>query len=105
MTTLLQIGERLREIRKEKGLYKIALAERSGVNRNTLHSLESGTGNVELNTLLGVCDELGLDILLVPKSVSDKQLLSDPTHVASQNMNRSFITRAINERASRSKNK
>lgn len=70
MTTLLQIGEQLRAARKKQKLYKTQLAESSGVHRNTISNLESGAGNVELNTLIALCDQMGLDIQLVPKEVS-----------------------------------
>lgn len=70
MTTLAQLGEQLATERKRRKLFKTDLSRRSGVNRNTLHNMEAGTGNVELNTLIAVCNELGLDIVLVPNQVS-----------------------------------
>src|SRR5690349_19543988 len=96
MTTLLQIGEQLREARKQRGLYKNALAEKAGINRNTLHNLESGMGNVELNTLLAVCEELGLDIYFGPKQVSQKMGLRNSE---SSKPTTSFINQAIDARA------
>jgi len=60
----------LRAQREIKRLFKTALATASGVHRNTLSQLESRAGNVELNTLVALCDQLGLDICLVPKEVS-----------------------------------
>jgi transcriptional regulator with XRE-family HTH domain len=70
MTTLLDIGQKLRVERERQSLFKTKLAELSGIHRNTLSELEAGTGNVELNTLIAICDKLGLDIQLVPKEVS-----------------------------------
>lgn len=67
MTTLQEIGAQLREERLRRKLYKVKLAEASGVHRNTVSDLESGSGNVELNTLIALCDQLGLDIHLVAK--------------------------------------
>lgn len=72
MTTLQQLGEKIADSRKKHGLSKVAVAEKSRINRNTIHNLETGTGNVELNTLIAVCDALDLDIALVPKQVSDR---------------------------------
>lgn len=99
MTTLLHIGQRLRDVRLATGQFKKTLAESSGINRNTLHNLESGTGNVELNTLLAVCDTLGLDILLVPRAVADKQRSLASSTIATPAG--SFITRSIAARASK----
>jgi transcriptional regulator with XRE-family HTH domain len=71
MTTLLDIGNTLRAERKRQKMFKTKLAEVSGVHRNTLSNLEAGAGNVELNTLIAICEQLGLDIRLIPKEVSD----------------------------------
>jgi transcriptional regulator with XRE-family HTH domain len=72
MTTLLQLGQTLRAERQRRKLAKTTLAAQSGVHRNTLHLLESGAGNVELNTLIAICDALGLSIRLVPNEVADQ---------------------------------
>lgn len=70
MTTLLDIGTTIRAERKRQKLFQKQVAEGSRVHRNTLADLEAGKGNVELNTLIAICDQLGLDIQLIPKQVS-----------------------------------
>jgi len=70
MTTLLQIGQSLRTERVHQKKPKTTLAKASGVHRNTLSGLEAGTANVELNTLIALCDQLGLDVVLVRKEVA-----------------------------------
>lgn len=70
MTALHEIGAMLRAYRKREGLTAAELAERSGIHRNTLSALERGQGNVELNTLLAICEQLGLDLSLVPARVA-----------------------------------
>lgn len=70
MTTLSEIGAALRAERKRQKLYQKQVAEAAGIHRNTLADLEAGKGNVELNTLIAVCDQLGLAIRIVPKEVS-----------------------------------
>jgi transcriptional regulator with XRE-family HTH domain len=72
MTTLLQLGQMLRAERQQRKLAKTELSAQSGVHRNTLHLLESGTGNVELNTLIAICNALGLSIRLIPNEVADQ---------------------------------
>jgi transcriptional regulator with XRE-family HTH domain len=67
MTTLHDIGSQLREERQRRKLFKVKLAQASGVHRNTVSDLEAGVGNVELNTLLALCEQLGLDVHLVAK--------------------------------------
>ncbi|MDO8300905.1 helix-turn-helix domain-containing protein [Lacisediminimonas sp.] len=70
MTTLLDIGSKIRTARQRQQLSASALAEKSRVHRNTLSALEQGTGNVELNTLLALCEQLGLDIVLTPRETA-----------------------------------
>lgn len=70
MTTLHEIGALLKSYRQKGGLTVSALAERSNVHRNTLSALEHGVGNVELNTLLAVCDQLGLDLVPTPRRIA-----------------------------------
>ncbi|MES2830490.1 MAG: helix-turn-helix transcriptional regulator [Pseudomonadota bacterium] len=70
MTTLFDLGRQLRAQREAKHMFKTTLATASSVHRNTLSQLESGAANVELNTLIAICDQLGLDICLTPKAIS-----------------------------------
>jgi transcriptional regulator with XRE-family HTH domain len=67
MMTLQDIGTLLRAQRKQQGLSLSALAERSHIHRNTLSALERGLGNVEVNTLLAICEQLGLVLSFHPK--------------------------------------
>lgn len=53
-----EIGVYVRELRKAKGLTQEVLADRCGIVRRTLFSLESGDGG-NLTTLLSVLEELG----------------------------------------------
>ncbi|RAM63428.1 DNA-binding protein [Herbaspirillum rubrisubalbicans] len=70
MTNLQDIGHRIRSARKARGLTAIALAELTGMHRNTLLALETGRGNIELVKLLALCDALDLDLLLLPRQAA-----------------------------------
>ena len=70
MTTLADIGTTLQKARVQKGFTKVALGNMAKVHRNTVQQVESGVGNVELNTLIGLCEALGLSIVLVPNEVA-----------------------------------
>ena len=72
MTTLRDIGIQLREERQRRKLYKVGVAEATGVHRNTVSDLEAGVANVELNTLMALCEFLGLEVKLVPKRARRK---------------------------------
>ncbi|WP_048439189.1 helix-turn-helix transcriptional regulator [Caenimonas sp. SL110] len=64
---LIQLGERLRRARKSQGLTAVALAERAGVSRMTLSSVEAGQPAPTMGTYLRVLSALGLsgDLALV----------------------------------------
>ncbi|MES2631547.1 MAG: helix-turn-helix transcriptional regulator [Pseudomonadota bacterium] len=64
---LIQLGERLRRARKSQGLSAVALAERAGVSRMTLSSVEAGQPAPTMGTYLRVLSALGLsgDLALV----------------------------------------
>ncbi|MDB5798634.1 MAG: family transcriptional regulator [Paucimonas sp.] len=70
MTNLREIGGMIKDARLRLGISASALATASQVHRNTLSALEHGTGNVELNTLLALCEQLGLEIILAPKQLT-----------------------------------
>jgi len=54
-----QLGEHVRAWRKLQGLTAEQLAERSGINRNTLGRLERGEGSTDLAVFLAVVRALG----------------------------------------------
>ncbi len=54
-----RIGSHLRALRERRGLSVVALAERSGVARATLTTLEAGRGNPTIDTLYALADALG----------------------------------------------
>jgi transcriptional regulator with XRE-family HTH domain len=64
---LIQLGERLRRARQAQGLTTIALADRAGVSRMTLSSVEAGEPAPTMGTYLRVMSALGLagDLALV----------------------------------------
>ena len=65
MNSLFSVGAQIHSARKAAQLSQAELAQRCSISRNTLIKLESGNGNVELNTLLAICDELQIEIKLV----------------------------------------
>lgn len=54
---------KLKEIRKEKGLTQVQLATKSGVSRMTIIGLESGRATVtKTDTLLKLAEALGVTV-------------------------------------------
>ncbi|KKU54818.1 transcriptional regulator [Candidatus Amesbacteria bacterium RIFCSPLOWO2_02_FULL_48_11] len=62
-------GERLRQLRKTKGLSQEELAFRSGLHRTYVSDLERGTRNVSLENIEKIAKVLGLELSEVFKGV------------------------------------
>ena len=59
-----QIGNIIKERRKELGINQQELADLADVGINSLVAIERGKGNPSLKTLLRILDVLGLEIKL-----------------------------------------
>lgn len=62
LARLKQIGERIRDHRRQLGLTATATAEAAGISRVTLHRIEKGTASVTLGALMNVLDALDLSL-------------------------------------------
>ena len=58
---LVQLGERLREARLRRLFGMRVVAERAGISRQTLYSVEAGDASVNLGTYARVLAVLGLE--------------------------------------------
>jgi HTH-type transcriptional regulator/antitoxin HipB len=77
LTTSSQVGAAVRGARRQQGLTQSALAERAGVSRRWLITLENGQAErAELGKILDTFDALGLDLVLTGKK-RDESRLSD----------------------------
>ena len=56
------VGRIIKERRKVLAVAQNDLCEMAGVSQHTLSSIENGTGNPTIETLLKLCDILGLEI-------------------------------------------
>lgn len=57
---LLQLGDRLRRLRKSRGLGTVEMAKLAGISRTTLSSVESGDPGPSIGTYLRVMSVLGI---------------------------------------------
>ena len=58
----LEIGKQIRNLRKDKGIGYIELAEQIGISRNTYNQLELGISNFQFITLLEVLKFYRIDL-------------------------------------------
>jgi transcriptional regulator with XRE-family HTH domain len=70
-----QLGERIRELRRRRGLSQEALAYAAGLDRTYISSCERGKRNVSLLTLYRIAAALDVEpsTLLVPPGQDDEQ--------------------------------
>ena len=57
---LLQLGDRLKQLRKSQGLGSVEMAERVGLSRTTLSAIESGSPGPSMGNYLRVMSALGI---------------------------------------------
>ncbi|AFL83521.1 putative transcriptional regulator [Belliella baltica DSM 15883] len=57
-----KFGNRLKTLRKEKGLSQEELAEKSGLNRPYISGIEQGKRNVSLEVMEKLAEALGVGI-------------------------------------------
>ena len=57
---LLQLGDRLKRLRKAQGVGTVEMAARAGITRNTLRSVEAGDPGPSIGTYLRVMSVLGI---------------------------------------------
>lgn len=59
---LIQLGERIRRLRKRRGWTQVVMAERVGIDRSFLAEVESGTRNISILNLRLIAQ--GLEVSL-----------------------------------------
>lgn len=62
---LKQLGVHIRNWRKVRGMTAVALADRAGISRSTLRSIETGEGTTKLASVMSVAAVLGINRILV----------------------------------------
>jgi transcriptional regulator with XRE-family HTH domain len=65
-TNRAELGQAILVAREAAGLTQAELGRRAGVNRKLIYRLESGTGNVRVDSVTQVLATLGLMPLIVP---------------------------------------
>jgi len=61
MEAVVQIGERLRQLREERALRQEDLAELAGVGKNTVNRLEKNHTEPHMTTVRKLAEALGVD--------------------------------------------
>lgn len=68
--SLSEIAKTIRNRRESLNLRQEDLAEMSGVATKTIHSVEAGTSNPSVKTVMKLADILGLEIVIQVKKLS-----------------------------------
>jgi len=59
---LVQLGQAIRQVRKERGLSQEELALRAGIDRSYMGSVERGEQNIGVMHLVGIAGALGVSV-------------------------------------------
>lgn len=59
-----ELGSIIHARRKSRKIIQEDVAEVAGISARTLRDIENGTANPELETLLSICESLGLELKL-----------------------------------------
>lgn len=57
---LVEIGQRLEQVRIERGLTQAELAEQAGISKRTIERIEAGAVAAQLTQLVRICRVLGI---------------------------------------------
>lgn len=64
---LIALGDGFAERRRELGILQQELAEKAGISRSTLHTIEHGGTGVRWEKVAAVADALGLEMSFMPR--------------------------------------
>jgi transcriptional regulator with XRE-family HTH domain len=70
MKTLSEVGARLQDAKSDRNVSQKELARRTGLTPVTLRGVFNGATDARISTIMTLADELGLELLLVPKVIS-----------------------------------
>jgi transcriptional regulator with XRE-family HTH domain len=59
-----ELGKAIQTRRKSRNILQRDVADVAGISSRTLRDIEKGTANPELETLLSICESLGLEVNL-----------------------------------------
>lgn len=70
MKTLSEVGTFLQNAKSQSNISQKELASRTGLTPVTLRGVFNGKTDSRISTVMALADELGLELLLVPKALS-----------------------------------
>lgn len=70
-------GERIRELRKEKGLTMEQFGEKIGVTKSTISNIENGNRNATEHMIKSICREFGVDYIWLTTGEGEMFVESD----------------------------
>lgn len=63
---LARVGQSLRELRKQRGLSQLELADRAGTTRKTVINAEKGSPGLSLGSFVALVEAMGAELTTVP---------------------------------------
>jgi transcriptional regulator with XRE-family HTH domain len=72
------LGQRIRELRKKQGYSQEAFADKCGVHRTFMGTIERGESNLSFKNILKVATTLGISLSTLFQELEDKAETSPP---------------------------
>jgi len=93
------VAENLAKKRKEAGLTQTSLAKQIGVKHNTISSWESGTNSIDIESIIKICEVLGITLNDMYQSQNDDFESEDTILIGGIDENGDFVNEFPNEEA------
>lgn len=97
MKTLSELSSILRQAKDRLALPIIAMSRASGLTAVTIRGVLSGKSDPRLSTLMTMADQLGLELMLLPKAVASSIAAKAPAEEEVQ----SLVAAALAQQAER----
>lgn len=86
MKTLSELSSILRQAKERLALPVISMSRVSGLTAVTIRGVLSGKNDPRLSTLMTIADQLGLELMLLPKAVASSIAATTPAEEEVQSL-------------------
>ncbi|HWW07419.1 helix-turn-helix transcriptional regulator [Collimonas sp.] len=86
MKTLSELAATLRQAKDRLALSVVAMSRNSGLTAVTIRGVLAGKNDPRLSTLMTIADQLGLEVVLLPKAVASSIAAKSPAEEEVQSL-------------------
>jgi len=98
MKTLNELSSVLRQAKQRLALPVVVMSRDSGLTAVTIRGVLSGNNDPRLSTLMTIADQLGLELMLLPKEVASSIAAQSPAEYEVQSLVAAALARQGSKR-------